>query len=96
MAQELTIKTRNKAVLRPVLQSAIRNEIKMVALGIERTQARVAAFEQQFGMESAEFERRLQSGELEETVAFTDWRMELGALRLLESQYQALQEAHVD
>lgn len=47
-------------------------------------------------MSSAEFERRLNSGEREETVALTDWRMEMGMLRLLKKQYAALQEARLD
>ena len=96
MLQQLTIKTRDRAALKPVLQSAISNEKKMLALGLERTRQRLAEFEQKFGMSSAEFERRLTANELEETVEFTDWRLEIGALRLLESQYEALQEAQVD
>ncbi|MGA9348936.1 MAG: hypothetical protein WBW48_09040 [Anaerolineae bacterium] len=47
-------------------------------------------------MSSAEFERRLNALELIETVEFTDWRMEVGMLSLLESQYRALQEAQLD
>lgn len=63
---------------------------------LERTRKRLAEFEQKFGMSSAEFERRLHAYELEETVEFTDWQLEIGALRLLESQLQALQEVKVD
>ena len=96
MLQQLTIKTRDRAALKPVLQSAISNEKKMLALGLERTRQRLTEFEQKLGMSSAEFERRLTANELEETVEFTDWRLEIGALRLLESQYEALQEAQVD
>lgn len=96
MLQHVTIKTSNKATLKPILQSAISNEKKMLALGLERTRKRLAEFEQKFGMSSVEFERHLHAAELEETVEFTDWRLEIGALRLLEGQFQALQEAQVD
>jgi AraC-like DNA-binding protein len=96
MLQQLTITTTDKTALKPLVESAIENEKKMLALGIERTRKRLAEFEQQFGMSSAEFEHRLNALELEETVEFTDWRMEIGMLRLLESQYQALQEAQLD
>ena len=96
MLQQVTIKTNNKAALKPILQSAINNEAKMLMVGLERTRKRLAEFEQKFGMSSVEFERRLIASELEETVEFTDWRLEIGALHLLESQYQALQEAQVD
>ena len=96
MSQQLTITTTDKTTLKPLVESAIENEKKMLSLDIERTRKRLAAFEQQFGMSSAEFERRLNALELAETVEFTDWRMEIGMLRLLESQYRALQEAQLD
>ena len=96
MLQQLTIRTTNKAALRPVLRSAIESEKRMIAFGLQKTRLRLADSERQFGMTSAEFERRLNSGELEETVTLTDWRMEMGMLRLLEKQYEALQEARID
>jgi hypothetical protein len=96
MLQQLTITTTDKTTLKPLVESAIENEKKMISLGIRRTQERLAAFEQRFGMPSAEFERRLNTLELAETVEFTEWRMEIGMLSLLESQYQALQEVQLD
>lgn len=96
MLQQLTITTTDKITLRPLVESAIENEKKMLALGMERTRKRLAKFEQQFGMSSAEFERRLNALEVMETVEFTDWRMEVGMLRLLEGQYRVLQEVRLD
>jgi hypothetical protein len=95
MLQQLTIKTTDKTTLKPLVESAIENEKRMLALGIERTRKRLDEFEREFGMTSAEFERRLNALELTETVEYTDWRMEVGMLRLLENQYRALQEARL-
>ena len=95
MLQQVTIKTHHKATLRPILRSALEGQKKMVSFGLQRTRQRLDGFEHPFGMNSEEFERRLNAGELDETVAFTDWRMELGMARLLEEQYQALQEAQI-
>jgi len=72
------------------------NETQLLFLGLDRTRKRLAEFERAFDMTSAEFERRLDALELTETVEFTDWRMQIGMLHLLESQYQALQEAQAD
>ena len=55
MLQQLTITTTDKITLKPLVESAIENEKRMLALGIERTRKRLAEFEQQFGMSSAEF-----------------------------------------
>ena len=96
MLQQLTLKTTNKATLNPVLRSAMEGEKRMIAFGLQKTRQRLADFERQFSMSSAEFERRLNSGKLEETVTLTDWRMEMGMLRLLEKQFEALQEARID
>jgi len=68
----------------------------MIRLGLDRTHAPLEEFEQKYGMSSADFERRLNASEIEETVEFSDWRMEIGMLHLLERQYKALQDAELD
>ncbi len=96
MGQQVIIETEDKAVLKPLLRSAIENEKKMLALGLERTRRRLDDFEHRFGMTSDDFEHRLNTADLAETVEFTDWRMEIGMLRLLERQYRALDDARLD
>jgi hypothetical protein len=96
MLQQVTIKTEDKATLKRVLESAIQNEKKILMLGLERTRQRISTFEKKYAMTSVEFEQQLQNNRLLETVEFTDWRMELGMLRLLERQYQTLEDAELD
>ncbi len=96
MLETLTVRTPNKAALRPLLKSALGHERNMLGLGLKRTRERLAEFERRFGMTSLEFERRLNAAQLDETVEFTDWRMEIGMLRLLEQQDQALRDATLD
>ena len=96
MVERLTITTTDKTALKPLVESAIQRERQMLSLAIQRTRERLSELERRHGMSSAEFERRLNALELPETVEFTDWRMEIGALRLLESQHRALEEAQVD
>ena len=98
MLQQLTIKTYEQggAQARPPIGHGGREaDDRVGAAG--RAACAWLYFERQSGMTSAEFERRLKSGELEEAeIALTDWRMEVGMLRLLEKQYEALQEARID
>lgn len=96
MLQQVTVRTEDRKVLKPLLKSAIENEKKMVLLGLERTRARLIEYEQIYQMSSAEFERRLHDSEIDETVDFSEWRMEIGMLRLLERQYKALHDAELD
>ena len=44
-------------------------------------------------MSSEEFERRLEAGEIKETLDFIDWLMEIQALRSLDQRYRALKNA---
>jgi hypothetical protein len=77
MLQDLTIRTNDRATLEPVLKAAIENEKKMLSLGVERTRQHLAEYEQQYGMTSDQFERRLNAMDLAESVTFSDWRMPL-------------------
>ena len=96
MLERMTIKTEDKSTLEPLLKSALSNEKKMILLGLERTRKRLVELEQKHGMSSQEFEHRLDKSDISETVEFSDWRMEIGMLRLLDRQYQALENAQLD
>ena len=96
MLQEIIIKANAEESLKPLVEVAIRNQLKALQHGITRTKERIAEFEKRAGMTSHEFEHKVQGGKLEETVETIDWNMELAALRLLENQYQSLSEAKID
>ena len=78
------------------MESAIRNQLKSLQHCIKRTKERIADFETKTGITSADFEKKLTEGDIEETLDAIDWNMELVALRLLEAQYQSLSEAEID
>ena len=96
MLQEIIIKTNAGESLKPLVEVAIRNQLKSLQHGISRTRERIAEFENRAGMSSTEFEKKLQAEEISETIETIDWNMELAALRLLEGQYQSLREAEID
>jgi len=96
MLQEIVIKTNASEALKPLVEAAIRNQIKVLRHGVQRTKERIAEFEKRAGMSSVEFEQKLQMDEIAETIETIDWNMELAALRLLESQCQSLSEAEID
>ena len=67
---QVTVTSNSNTSLKPLLESAIRSELKALTHGINRTRERLAAFEKQFGMSSDEFERRFKAGEVDETLDF--------------------------
>ena len=96
MLKQMKITTKDRATLKPLLESAIENEKKMIMLGMDRTLKRLTQFEQEYQMTSAEFMQRLNALELSETVEFSEWRLEIGMLDLLERQYNTLKDARLD
>lgn len=97
MINQVTIQSQtDKATIKPLVEIAVRNQLKSLRHGIERTKEQLTVYEQRFGLSTTEMERRLKEGSLEETLDTIDWCMELEALRLLEEQYKALSEASID
>jgi hypothetical protein len=91
MAQQIIVTTDAQVALKPLLESALRSELRMVELSLQRTAQRLQAFEAQYSLTSDEFERRFNAGELEESLEFIEWAGELKTSRLLDTQRQALQ-----
>jgi phage shock protein A len=95
MTQQLTITTESSAALKPLLEVAIRSQIKTLELGLRRTREKIAAFETRFNMSSKEFQRRFNGRDLKETLEFVEWQGELKTLQRLEEQKHALASARV-
>ncbi len=63
------------------METALQNELRLLEAGIRRTEQRLREFEQRYGLSSAEFVRRYERDELEESLDFAEW---IGEYRLLE------------
>lgn len=95
MLQQVTITSDTPTSLKQLLLSAIRSELRLLAHGIARTHERLAQFEQQYGMPTIEFERRLSTSGIGENMDFIEWQGEVKTLRLLEEQQRALERAEL-
>lgn len=93
--QQITIVSESMTALKPLLESAIQTELRMIGLGIERTQQKVDDFERQYEMLSSEFETLFDSGEIDETLDYIEWSGEIETLRRLQAKYQTLQHAQL-
>ena len=95
MHQQVVVSSQTELSLKPLLESAIRSELKGLKHALGRTQARLVEFEQRYGMNTAEFERRFRSHDLEESLDFLDWWGEIQMLALLEKRQQHIGETAV-
>jgi len=96
MLHQVTIQTNNIQRFKPLLESALEREAKLLDHAIERTRKALAPFEKQYNMTTDVFERKFKAREIEETLDYLDWWMEVEALRHLEAQRQSLKDAKLD
>jgi hypothetical protein len=96
MLQQVTIQTSDLEQFKSMLKTALEREAKLLEYSIERTRQALAPFEARYQMSSDEFERKFKNREIEETLDFLDWWMEVEALRHLEARRNLLKDARVE
>jgi hypothetical protein len=96
MLQQVTIQTSNLEQFKSMLKTALGREAKLLEYSIQRTREALAPFEKRFNMTTDEFERKFNAREIEETLDFLDWWMEVEALRHLEAKRNLIQDARVE
>jgi len=77
-------------------KSALEREAKLLEHSIERTRQALVPYTARYGLSSDEFERKFKAREVDETLDYLDWWMEIEALRHLEAQRASLREAKLD
>jgi hypothetical protein len=68
------------------------DQLKMLAIGIEKTQERIKEFEKQFHMSSSEFYQAYPRGDMGDDEAVMEWAGEIETLRKLQHDYRLLEE----
>ena len=89
---ELTLVSSRQRQLKPLVEAALHNELRLLEAGIRRTRQKLQEFETQYGLPSAEFIRRYEQDELEETLEFAEWIGEYRLLERLEEKVDTLRE----
>ncbi len=84
MSQQVIVTTDAPVALKPLLESAIQSELRMLELGLTRTAERLRAFEEQYGLTSKEFECRFEVAEVDESLDFIEWAGEIKTSHLLQ------------
>jgi len=64
----LTLTTPHRRPLRPLVEAAIQNELRLLEAGIRRSEERLRAFEAKYNLSSQEFLWRYENDELPETL----------------------------
>lgn len=66
--------------LKPLVEAALTNELRLLEAGIWQTEKRLQEFEKKYKMATKEFISRYENDDMEETMNFAEW---IGEFRLL-------------
>lgn len=92
---ELTLLCSRKRPLKALVEAALHNELRLLEAGIRRTQQKLQELEARYGVSTAEFRRRYENNEQEETLEFTEWIGESRLLERLQEKADTLREIRV-
>ena len=74
------ISNRNRQ-LKPLVEAALANELRLIEAGQRQTETRLREFEKKHKMQTKEFVTRYENDEIRETMDFAEW---IGEFRMLE------------
>lgn len=90
MMAELVLVSKRQGSLKPLVEAALTNELRLVEAGVERTERRLRDFEARFGLSTADFIRRYENDELGETLEYAEWVGEYRMLARLNDKAETL------
>jgi phage shock protein A len=90
--EQITLKSKCHRSLKPLVQAAIENEVRLLEASISRSETRLRDFERRYGMSTEEFIERFENDELQETLDFIDWIGEYRLLQRLRDKAETLRE----
>jgi len=91
----ITLTSTKPRPLRPLVEAALENQLRLLHAGIARTKEHLQTFEDTYGLSSAEFIRRYENDELPETLTLDEWVGEYRMLERLQEKAETLQGVHV-
>ena len=79
MADLRLVSSRNHQ-LKPLVEAALTNELRLTEAGIRRAEQRLMKFEEKYDLGTQDFIARYENDEMKETMDFDEW---IGEFRLL-------------
>ena len=78
---ELKLISDHERQIKPLVEAALKNELRLLEAGIKRTEQNMRKFEVKFHLSTLEFIGRYENDEIEETMDYAEW---IGEHRMLE------------
>jgi hypothetical protein len=90
--EELKLISSYQRPLRPLIETALQNELRLLQVNIKRTEQNLSKFETRFGLSTSEFIKRFENDELPETLDYVEWIGEYRLLIRLHEKTEALRD----
>ncbi len=78
---DIKITSTGNRKLRPLVEGALANELRLLEAGQRQTERRINEFEKKYRISTQEFISRYENDELDETLDFAEW---IGEFKMLE------------
>ncbi len=91
----LTLTTAKERPLRPLVEAALENQLRLLQAGIDRAQERLHTFESEHGLSSESFIQRYENDEYLETLNYDEWIGEYRLLMRLKDKAETLRDIHI-
>jgi hypothetical protein len=82
---ELKLISKSKHQLKPIVEAALTNELRLIEAGIRKTERALKKYEDKYRVKTKDFINDYEKDKLEETMDFMEW---IGEFRLLERLHE--------
>lgn len=89
---ELTLISSRKQSLKPLVEAALKNEIRLLESGIRRSQQRLKELEERYGLSTDKFIKRYENDKMKENLDLAEWIGEYRLLKRLQEKAVTLRE----
>lgn len=91
----IIVEQENTQELKTLVRGALENEIKIISIGIRKTQDNLRELEDRYKIDSETFYRRYSAGEMGDRIEYIKWAGEVETLKRLQENLTELSEAEI-
>jgi len=89
---DIKLVTKGKRQLKPLVEAALANQLRLLQAGIRQTEERLKKFENQFQMNTQDFISRYENDEIKETLDKGEWIGEARLLKRLQEKAETIRD----
>lgn len=93
---ELRLVFSGKRNIKPIVEAALQNELRLLEAGIRKTRKNLKRFETKYKMDTNRFISDYENGKVSENLDFAEWIGEFRMLERLSDKSEALKSIHIE